>query len=238
MIVESPFDSAHYELKIGRLEIATAAELSPALQTARTERFDVVFLRVSRANDELRHALAALEIAPLEELVTSTLSEQPPPSIPVTSDLTIEHHAGPLRSPSDIDAIAALTAGTITQSHLHADARLPRAQTRNVYAAWARNDVSGRAQRTIIARAGAEIVGYLTILCTATLAVIDLVAVSASWQGRGVGSALVDSFVTWVRGEGLVGRVGTQSDNRALALYERFGFVPSDRQLTYHLWLR
>jgi GNAT superfamily N-acetyltransferase len=122
-------------------------------------------------------------------------------------------------------------------SHLHADPRLPAARTRELYAAWARNDVTGRAQRTIVARSERAVIGYLTVLVTPGTAVIDLVAVTASRQGLGVGSALLASFIEWIGGREIAATVGTQADNPARRLYARCGFVPTARHFTYHLWL-
>jgi GNAT superfamily N-acetyltransferase len=150
--------------------------------------------------------------------------------------IAVEQHAA-IAAERDLDAIAALTATAITGTHLHRDPRLPVDRTRRLYAAWARNDAAGRAQRTIVARDGGEVVGYLSILRTGGTGVIDLIAVDPARQGRGIGTALLASYLEWLRQEGLSGRVGTQSDNPVLSLYRRVGFVPRYRQCAYHLWL-
>jgi GNAT superfamily N-acetyltransferase len=231
----SPFDSAHYGLPIGRLvrdPDDRADELRAALAAARSDRLAVVFVRLA-AGDPLCGVLAGDGHAPVDTLVTSTLGRDRP-AIRGNPAIAIEH-TDRLDDEAALTAIAAITGETIRTSHLHADPRLPAARTRELYAAWARNDATHRAQRTLLARAGRELIGYLTVLASPGAAAIDLVAVTARWHGRGVGSALIAGFIDWAGDR--VATVGTQADNPALRLYARCGFVPTATHLTYHLWL-
>lgn len=231
---DSPFDSQHYELRIGRLIPEPSdgvAGLGSALDEAR-RRFDVVFLRIADT-DPLRDTLRERGQAAIDTLVSSTLGAIRRRVEPRT-DLAIEHHDR--LHDADVVVVAAITAASITTSHLHADPRLPIARTRQLYAAWARNDVTGRAQRVIVARAGTELVGYTSVIVRPGSALIDLVAVAPGWQGKGVGSAMLASFIDWVGERKLVATVGTQATNPALQLYARHGFTPTETHLTYHLW--
>jgi len=137
--------------------------------------------------------------------------------------------------------VAAIAGEAIRTSHLHADPRLPAERTRALYAAWATNDVTGRAQRTIVARAGRALVGYLAVVTAPVsaprTAMIDLVAVAATWRGRGAGASLLAGFIDWIGDRAITATVGTQADNPALRLYARCGFVPTATHVTYHLWL-
>ncbi|MDB4963257.1 MAG: hypothetical protein JWP01_3256 [Myxococcales bacterium] len=235
----SPFDTQHYGISIGRLVAQPdsqdgPAEITAALEAAQRAGYAVVFLRLS-ATDRLRDAVEALGVVPVDTLVTSRLTTRAAASPPPAA-VTIEHHDR-ITDPDDIAAIATLTAEVMKTSHLHADQRLPVAQTRALYAAWATNDITGRAQRTIVARAGREVVSYITLLVDGRSVVIDLVAVAAAWHGKGIGSAMVASVVGWIADRDVVATVGTQADNPALALYARHGFVPTHEHVTYHLWL-
>ncbi|HSS01801.1 MAG TPA: GNAT family N-acetyltransferase [Kofleriaceae bacterium] len=236
-IEASPFDSHHYGLPIGRLvrdDSDGPAELSAAIETAQRERFAVVFLRLAEG-DPLCGMLARDGHAPVDVLVTSTLGRDRG-AIRCNDAVAIEHHDR-IADPADISAIAEITAESIRRSHLHADPRLPSARTRELYAAWARNDVTGRAQRTIAARIDGELIGYLAVLATPATAMIDLVTVRSDWHGRGVGSRLIASFIEWIGDREIVATVGTQVDNPALRLYASCGFVPTATHCTYHLWL-
>jgi len=140
---------------------------------------------------------------------------------------------------ADLTAIETLSADVLCRSHLHSDPRLPAERTKRYYAAWARNNATGRAQRTIIARAGDVVIGYLSVLDGHDRVAIDLVAVSAQWQGQGVGASLLAQLGASLNARpGIVATVGTQADNPALKLYRRFGYTPSEFHATYHLWLR
>lgn len=233
----SPFDSKHYGLHVGKLvpdEADGPAELSAAIEAAHCKRFAVVFLRLP-GGDPLCDVLARGGHAPVDTLVTSTLGRDRV-AIPGNAAVAIEHHDR-LEAPADIAAVASITTEGIRRSHLHADPRLPAARTHELYAAWATNDVTGRAQRTIVARTEGELIGYLTVLATPDTAVIDLVAVRTRWRGRGIGSRLIASFIDWIGDREIVATVGTQVDNPARRLYASCGFVPSATHCTYHLWL-
>jgi GNAT superfamily N-acetyltransferase len=234
---DSPFDSQHYQLRIGRLvpdASGDASALARAIVEARGRGYDVLFVRIPHGHP-LRAPLEAAGYPSIDTLVTSTLGRDRP-VLARSTTVSIEHHAR-LEAAADIAAVAAITAQSIQTSHLHADGRLPIAQTRALYAAWARNDVTGRAQRTIVARRGDEVIGYITVLAGPGTAMIDLVAVAAASQGQGIGSTMLASFIDWIGTRDLVATVGTQAENPALALYARCGFVPSETHFTYHLWL-
>lgn len=235
MIQHSAFDTEHYGMRIGRLTLDDVGELATALAAARADGYAMLVLRISDGQTAMRGALEANGIQPLETLVTSVL-EHPVVERRAGISSAIEHHDR-LSVRDDIEAVEAFTAAAITTSHLHADPRLPLDKTRKAYAAWARNDVTGRAQRTILARVGTEIVGMTTVLIDTQWATIDLFAAHPAWHGRGVGTSMLDAFLAWLTPTGLQARVGTQETNPVRALYTRFGFVPRERHLTYHLWL-
>jgi GNAT superfamily N-acetyltransferase len=236
-----PFDSEHYGLAIGRLIRDPGdgpAELAAALADARRERCAVVFVRLT-AEDPLRGALEAAGHTPVDTLVTSTLGTSTPTSrleIVRGDEVEIEHHDR-LADPADIAAVAAITGEAIRTSHLHADPRLPAERTRALYAAWATNDVTGRAQRTIVSRDGHALIGFLTVVATPDTAMIDLIAVAAAGRGRGTGASLIAGFIDWLGDRNVLATVGTQAGNPALRLYARCGFAPTATHVTYHLWL-
>lgn len=233
----SPFDAKHYGFHVGRLvrdEADGPGELNAAIETARRERFAVVFVRLADG-DPLCGVLERNGHTPVDTLVTSTLGRDRP-AIARNATIAVEHHDR-LEDPGDVAAIASITRESIRTSHLHADPRLPVSSTRELYAAWACNDVTHRAQRTIVARAEGELIGYLTVLVIPGTAAIDLIAVRASWHGRSVGSTLLASFIEWIGDREIIATVGTQADNPARRLYARCGFVATAKHFTYHLWL-
>lgn len=232
-LTQSAFDTAHYGLRVAWLaRDGDGDDLASALAAARHDGFAVVFVRLPEG-DPWCNELAARGQRPVDTLVTSTLlfdTVIPHPDIAIEARATVDDR-------EDVAAIVAITRATLHTSHLHADPRLPREHTEALYAAWVTNDLAGRAARTLLARDGDDVIGFLTVLVREGTAIIDLIAVHPDHHGRGVGSALIAAFVAWVRAQGLAATVGTQVDNPALRLYRRCGFVPSSTQLTYHLWL-
>lgn len=232
MLTASAFDSEIYGVRVGKLAPTTPADVTTGLAAARGQ-FDVVFVRIDAQQRDVAAALAWHEVPPLETLVTSELGDAvAPPAAAV-----VEEHAR-LADVADIAVISRFTGAAIRTSHYHADPRLPAERTQQLYARWMENDLRGRALATLVVRGDAGPVGALTIVAAGPgRAAIDLVAVDPARHGEGIGGALVGAFIRWVRERGLVGRVGTQADNRALALYQRCGFVPVERAQTYHVWL-
>lgn len=233
----SPFDTRIFACSIGRLVVDPtdgAADLEAALDEARA-RYAVLFLRTTSTHPVVEE-LARRGHRPVDRLVTSTLRSTSFTQPASVGDVAIEH-VDKLDDELDVATVAAFTAETMRTSHFHADPRLSPESTRQLFQEWARNDVTGRARRTIVARAGREIVGFVAIVIAGSVAIIDLVSVTPTWQGRGIGGLMLASFVEWVASTGLEATVGTQVDNPAQRLYERYGFVPTSEHLTYHLWL-
>jgi ribosomal protein S18 acetylase RimI-like enzyme len=79
------------------------------------------------------------------------------------------------------------------------------------------------------------VAGFLAVALSGEAAVIDLVGVAPHMQSRGLGSALVQAFVSRWRSKAQVLRVGTQIANVAsLRLYQRCGFWLEDARYVLH----
>jgi ribosomal protein S18 acetylase RimI-like enzyme len=74
---------------------------------------------------------------------------------------------------------------------------------------------------------GPGVVGYAVAGRAGSRGYLQRLAVDPSLAGRGIGAALVVDALTWMRGHGVTRAVvNTQVVNdRALALYQRLGFV-------------
>ncbi len=236
-ILASPFDSAHYRMRVARLHIDETegdSALGEAEQQAISEGYDVVFARVL-AGTPVHAAFTNRGAHHVDELITSRRDVGGP--VQGSTELAIEHLER-LVEPRDIEAVARMTAHGITRSHLHADVRLPVERTRELYERWAINDVTGRAQGVFIARVGETVAGYISVLTRDGNAILDLVVVSPERRGLGIGGQLVAACCRWATASAHPALVGTQADNPALRLYARAGFVPVSTHLTYHLWTR
>jgi ribosomal protein S18 acetylase RimI-like enzyme len=235
VIEPAPFDSDCYGLRIGRVAARAALTREPVriLDAARDGGYAMVYARMPD-DAPLARALASEGHVPVDTLVTSALWTKVLHPV-VAGDATIEQHAQ-IGDAEDLDAIAHVTSAAITRTRFHADPRLPHDATILLVEAWAKNDARGRAQRIVLARRAGRVIGYLAALETPERVVIDLVAVHPSAQGRGIGGALLASFIDAYVDDTRMLTVGTQHDNPALALYKRHGFKPMQTEVTFHLW--
>lgn len=140
-----------------------------------------------------------------------------------------------LSEPKDAEACAAIAAASFTDDRYHVDPNTAHAAN-DIKAAWARNDVQGRADTGFVAVSGREIIGFNLCLLEGDVALIDLIATASAWRGRGFGRALVRAALAHYREKARAMRVGTQMTNAAsLALYRAEGFVEVARADTWHL---
>jgi ribosomal protein S18 acetylase RimI-like enzyme len=85
--------------------------------------------------------------------------------------------------------------------------------------------------------ASAELAGYITTRLDRTSGIgrIPNLAVDERYRGRGIGSALIEHALEWMRDQGMhLAKIETLEQNpRGQALYPRFGFVEVARQIHY-----
>lgn len=137
-------------------------------------------------------------------------------------------------------AIADIAETCFRWSRFHLDPRIPDDLANRVKRRWMESYFSGaRGDRLYSATVDGVVAGFLGAVTSnagsRTIAVIDLVGVGPSHQGRGVGTALVDHFMhDWLQDAAEL-RVGTQAANiRSLRLYERAGFRVAETIYVLH----
>lgn len=81
-----------------------------------------------------------------------------------------------------------------------------------------------------------RVVGYGIVATIADVADLHRVAVAADWRRRGLGAALVESLIAEARRHGCVRMLleVEASNEAALALYGRLGFVEISRRHAYY----
>ena len=162
--------------------------------------------------------------------VNVTFAREPtpaPPAPPVS--------VAPLR-PQDGDAVAEIAGSCFRYSRFHLDPHLPRSLADDVKREWIHSYVEGRrGVEVLVASDGERPTGFLAVLEDGDARVIDLVGVDTSRQGRGIGGALVATFIERHGPHARELRVGTQLANASsLRLYERLGFVVSHSAYVLH----
>lgn len=112
------------------------------------------------------------------------------------------------------------------------------AEERDGIAAEPPIDAEARAQSLrlagrFVAEAEGEIVGSLSVEASRHGFGKLGMAVARPWRGRGVGSALLETAITWAREQGLHKLTLTVFPHNApaIALYRRFGFVEEGRRI-------
>ncbi len=135
----------------------------------------------------------------------------------------------------DIPACRAIAAAALRSDRFHADRRIDAAAADALKAAWIENSIRGRADCVLLVLQEGAVAGFNAVILHAGKAVIDLIAVSPKFQGKGAGGALIAAALK--RYDRVCGeiRVGTQASNRpAIHLYEKWGFEEVERSETWH----
>jgi dTDP-4-amino-4,6-dideoxy-D-galactose acyltransferase len=143
----------------------------------------------------------------------------------------------------DADEIEAIAARCFTYSRFHLDPAIGRERANEIKRQWAGNACRGRARAVYVAREQGKVAGFLAVLVDDTAgkkdAIIDLVGVETTYQGRGAGLAMSNMFVEQWRNRASRLRVGTQISNiAALRLYESIGFRVAETSYVLHAHVR
>jgi len=139
-------------------------------------------------------------------------------------------------APEDRVPVGDIAAGCFRYSRFHQDRRIGAQAANRVKRRWAENCVAGaRGKEVLVASLDGKTAGFLAVALSGQVAVIDLIGVELKMQGKGLGSALVEAFVSRWRSKAKSLRVGTQISNAAsLRLYQRCGFFFQDAQYVLH----
>ncbi len=137
--------------------------------------------------------------------------------------------------PSEADAILDIAGTAFRYSRFHLDPQIDATLAHHIKREWTRNYLLGkRGAGLLVARESGKPVGFLAHMVARGAAVIDLIAVSPSAGGKGVGSALTASFLGLYAGKPRA--VGTQIANLpSIRLYTRLGFQLAKSEYVLHL---
>ena len=139
------------------------------------------------------------------------------------TDTTVSDDTVSIRPGADADrgALAALLAAVAEEDMLGVE---PPVDLATVAATW-------RLTGTLVAVSADAIVGELRVDARPSgFGEIGMI-VASEWRGRGVGSALIEAAIEWARANGLHKLTLTvfPDNERAIALYEKFGFLEEGR---------
>jgi len=144
--------------------------------------------------------------------------------------------------PGDLPALKAIARVSHTDTRFYSDLNFPRDRCDALYETWIENSCNGFAQAVFVAERDQEVCGYVTChlrnIGSACEAQLGLIAVAEHQRGKGLGKALVNTFIGWAVQHGASHlTVITQARNiPAQRLYQQQGFLTRSVQLWFHYW--
>lgn len=214
-------------VRLGVPAFTLAAEADPILTPQARPAF--LQAKVDSADSERLTALVRAGYVLIETSVTLEKAIGSPPPAPAGVRFAVV---------GDEAAVRQIAASAFTQSRFHLDPLIPRTVAGRIKADWAGNFFAKkRGTHMVIAAEAGEVLGFLLLIVKGDFQVVDLVAVAASAQGRGLGRAMLDFATRSISGPSRF-VVGTQLCNvRSLAYYAGCGFriVRAGHTLHRHL---
>jgi len=222
--VKQAFDTSILGGPVYRLEITSEAELSDIRALVPDDAI-LVSVRLPEAWSRPTEKSGFREIETLVQLERYFAEEDRRLSSPNIR----------LSAPSDGEFCSAIAEAVFRSDRYHADPMVSEKIASRVKAAWARNEVNGRTDSTFIWEENGKIAGFNGCLLQNRIMTVDLIAVSQTHQGRGIGAALIKAAFSHYAGQADCALIATQDSNTgALALYRKLGFIETARFRTFH----
>jgi len=131
----------------------------------------------------------------------------------------------------------AIASGELSRFNIDKDFK--NNEFKRLYVQWIENAVEDSASDVLVYFDGDELLGLTTLKEESNkLSNIGLVAVRADTRGKGVGQSLIDASIKLAKKKGYSEiQVVTQHVNQpAIRLYEKCGFVITQKTYVYHYW--
>ena len=227
------WDSNFFGLRIARLNRARLDEqtLASAFDWCNSNRIDCLYF-LADSDDPATPVLASQNGFVLTD-VRLTLEKQF-----AHSETWPARPAIRLAKEEDLPALKEIARTTHRDTRFYFDGHFDHDKCDQLYATWIENSFRGFAQAVLVAEVESTPAAYLTCHLRGGESQIGLLGVGAAYQGRGLGTKLVQRFLAWSREHNATrATVVTQGRNLpAQRLYQRNGFVTASLQLWYHRW--
>lgn len=146
----------------------------------------------------------------------------------------------------DIEALQLIACQSFSNNtRFHLDPHLSGQKSTEFHGLWIERLLKNKDIKVWCAELDSKIVGFVTSqileysdIASERIGYIDLIAVAESYRRRGIGSALIDTLLTYLKGKVQVVMVDTESINySALRLYQKNGFSVSGSRFVLHKWM-
>ena len=225
------WDTAFFQKRIGRVTVGrlTGAQADDVLAWCARENIDCLYFFADCDDAETIRAVEARGFALVDARVTLERTGKAPAMPPHLR----------LSQPEDVPALKVMTAAQHRNSRFYYDAHFPQVVSDALYATWIERSCDGTyAEAVLVVERDGQPAGYVTCETQAERGEIGLLGVGAAWQRQGLGAALVNGALAWFAERGIdTVEVVTQARNlSAQRLYQRYGFLTSQVQFSYHRW--
>jgi len=146
--------------------------------------------------------------------------------------------------PEQYQAVLDIAANSFRYSRFHLDPHCQTVIANQIKHDWVSNYISDlRGECLFVASLDEKSVGFLAVLAIERdgekIYTIDLIGAHNSFQGRGVGQALMAHFIDQYKDQCDCLQVGTQVSNiPSMRLYHKFGFFITQSQYVLHMHIR
>jgi ribosomal protein S18 acetylase RimI-like enzyme len=149
----------------------------------------------------------------------------------------------PVRPATEADSasLARIARESHANTRFHRDGRFDAERSRELYAIWIRDSITGRlADRVLVVDGPDGPAGYVALRVDEEgTGHIALIAVASTQRGRGYGERLIVEGVRWLasRGASRVEVITQGAEADSIRFYERCGFSVLRVELWFHRWL-
>ncbi len=232
-----PWDTDFFGFRIGRVKESQLTEASciSILEWSKTQNIRCLYFSADGANAETLRLAFTTGFQFIDVRVELSLS--------LEATVDRPHPWAAIRSarPSDLDGLQAIARTSHRDTRFFKDIGFPTSRAEDLYGEWIRRDLD--INHVIIANCPREterLVGYITCQVDPDTGQgrIGLIAVDNQFCGKGIGLALVQAGLKWLRSAHCtIVNVVTQASNLpALRLYQAAGFRHKAAAVWFHHW--
>jgi RimJ/RimL family protein N-acetyltransferase len=177
--------------------------LDTAFSKAREWKIECLMTRIDYNQNHLIHLLENNGFRLMDVSVAlGTASEKIGPSLPTPEGSLVRP-----ATTEDLPLLKKIARSNFRYSHFHMDPNLSQTKSNELFACWIENDVKGRADKVLLIEDQDQVAGFVTLNIDPNseealgfkIGEIDLIAVSAEHQGKGLGRHLVRAGLEWLR---------------------------------------